>query len=77
MSLMLPEPDAAHVAPTPDGTHVHVGDSRVGGKLSTTAVGAYGRTIRTLRAQTTRTLNKEPKWRKPGRELLIGAKRTW
>jgi hydrogenase small subunit len=52
-------------------------DEPPGGKLSTTAIGAYGRTIRALRTQTTRTLDKEPKWRRPGRELLSGAKRTW
>ncbi|MDX6213044.1 MAG: hydrogenase small subunit, partial [Frankiales bacterium] len=52
-------------------------DEPPGGKLSTTAVGTYGRTIRALRERTLNTLDKEPKWRKPGRELLTGAKRTW
>ncbi|MDT5026612.1 MAG: hydrogenase small subunit [Micromonosporaceae bacterium] len=52
-------------------------DEPPGGKLSTTMVGAYGRTVRTLRAKTTQTLDKEPKWRKPGQQLLSGAKRTW
>ena len=33
--------------------------------------------IRALRAKTAQTLDKEPKWRRPGRELLSGAKRTW
>ena len=52
-------------------------DEPPGGKLSTTAVGTYGRTIRALRKKTIETLDKEPKWRKPGRELVTGAKRTW
>jgi hydrogenase small subunit len=52
-------------------------DEPPGGKLSTTAVGMYGRTIRTLRAQTTKTLDKEPKWRRRGPELITGATRTW
>jgi hydrogenase small subunit len=52
-------------------------DEPPGGKLSTTTIGAYGRTIRALRGKTTATLNKEPKWRKRGNELLTGAKRTW
>jgi hydrogenase small subunit len=52
-------------------------DEPPGGKLSTTAVAPYGAAIRTLRSITTRTLDKEPKWRRPGRELVTGAKRTW
>ena len=52
-------------------------DEPPGGKLSTAAIQAYGRTIRTLRSKTTDTLDREPKWRKPGRELLSGAQRTW
>jgi hydrogenase small subunit len=52
-------------------------DEPPGGKLSTTAVAPYGAAIRTLRTITTRTLDKEPKWRRPGRELVTGAKRTW
>jgi hydrogenase small subunit len=45
--------------------------------LSTTAVGAYGKTIRRLRSITEHTLDREPKWRKKGTELATGAKRTW
>jgi hydrogenase small subunit len=52
-------------------------DEPPGGRFSTTAVGLYGSTIRRLRAMTTRTVDKEPKWRTPGRELVTGAKRTW
>ena len=40
-------------------------------------VGLYGAAIRRLRTITTRTVDKEPKWRRPGRELVTGAKRTW
>ena len=48
-----------------------------GGKLSTAAVGVYGTAIRRLRTVTTRTVDKEPKWRSKGRELTTGATRTW
>ncbi|MGZ4596969.1 MAG: hydrogenase expression protein HypE, partial [Actinomycetes bacterium] len=52
-------------------------DEPPGGKLSTTAVGAYGATIRKLRSFTRDTVDKEPKWRRRGDELLTGARRTW
>ncbi len=52
-------------------------DEPPGGKLSTTAVGVYGAAIRNLRAVTTKTVDKEPKWRRPGKQLVTGAKRTW
>ena len=52
-------------------------DEPPGGKLSASLIGAYGKTVRALRAQTVKTLDKEPKWRVPGRQLLTGAKRTW
>ncbi len=52
-------------------------DEPPGGKLSTTTVGMYGNTMRRLRGITTRTLDKEPKWRSPGTELTTGATRTW
>ena len=52
-------------------------DEPPGGKLSTNAVKPYGKTMRALRAKTTATLNKEPKWRKPGKKLTTGATRTW
>ena len=52
-------------------------DEPPGGKLSTNAVGAYGKTIKRLRAVTTRTLDKEPKWRSKGSRLTSGATRTW
>jgi hydrogenase small subunit len=52
-------------------------DEPPGATLSTTAVGMYGATIRRLRTITTRTVDKEPKWRRPSPELVTGAKRTW
>jgi hydrogenase small subunit len=52
-------------------------DEPPGGKLSTTAVGVYGKTISRLRQITTRTLDKEPKWRTPADRLTTGATRTW
>jgi hydrogenase small subunit len=52
-------------------------DEPPGGKLSTTAVGAYGKTIRRLRSMTEHTLDREPKWRRKGSVLTTGAQRTW
>jgi len=52
-------------------------DEPPGSKLSTAAVMPYGKTIRTLRHITTHTLDEEPRWRKPGDDLLTGATRTW
>jgi len=52
-------------------------DEPPGGKVSSALSGAYGTAIRTLRNVTTKTLNKEPKWRTPGRQLTSGAQRTW
>jgi hydrogenase small subunit len=40
-------------------------------------VTAWGASLRKLRSITARTLDQEPKWRKPGSQLLTGAKRTW
>jgi hydrogenase small subunit len=47
-------------------------DEPPGAKFSSTAVGAYGKTIRTLRSLTNSTVNKEPKWRHPRPELTTG-----
>jgi len=52
-------------------------DEPPGGKLSTAAVGAYGKTIRRLRSMTEHTLDREPKWRRKGSVLTTGAQRTW
>jgi hydrogenase small subunit len=41
-------------------------DEPPGAKLSTKAVGVYGRTIRALRAFTNASVNREPKWRHKG-----------
>ncbi len=43
-----------------------------GAKMSTSAVLMYGRTVRALRNFTRASLDKEPRWRKPGTELLSG-----
>ncbi|MGI8858239.1 MAG: hypothetical protein ACR2JW_21060, partial [Thermomicrobiales bacterium] len=47
-------------------------DEPPGGKLSSTAVSAYGTVIRSLRKFTNHTLNKEPKWRHNGPVLTTG-----
>jgi hydrogenase small subunit len=52
-------------------------DEPPGGKLSSTAVGAYGAVIRNLRKITKSTLNKEPSWRHKGRQLTTGYKPAW
>jgi hydrogenase small subunit len=52
-------------------------DEPPGSKLSTTVVTAWGASLRKLRSVTTHTVDQEPKWRKPGSQLLTGAKRTW
>jgi hydrogenase small subunit len=41
-------------------------DEPPGAKLSSTAVGMYGRTVRALRAFTRASMNKEPDWRQKG-----------
>ena len=52
-------------------------DEPPGGKLSTNVIRAWGATLRKLRGATTHAVDQEPKWRKPGSQLLTGAKRTW
>jgi hydrogenase small subunit len=52
-------------------------DEPPGGLVSTTISGVYGSAIRSLRKVTQKTVDKEPKWRKPGRTLTTGATRTW
>ena len=51
-------------------------DEPPGAKLSTNIIGTYGRFIRTMRSITNTTVNKEPKWRHPGRELTTGYRPT-
>jgi hydrogenase small subunit len=52
-------------------------DEPPGAKVSTTAIGAYGAMIRTLRSMTQQTANEEPKWRHPGSKLATGYKPHW
>jgi hydrogenase small subunit len=47
-------------------------DEPPGAKVSSAAVGAYGRAIRALRSMTQNTVNKEPKWRHPRAQLTTG-----
>jgi len=47
-------------------------DEPPGAKLSSAAVNVYGKMIRNLRAITNHTSNKEPYWRRRGRELETG-----
>jgi hydrogenase small subunit len=47
-------------------------DEPPGGKLSSSAVGIYGKAISALRSMTNNTLNKEPKWRHARAELTTG-----
>jgi len=47
-------------------------DEPPGAKVSSAAVGTYGRAIRALRSMTQSTVNKEPKWRHPRAELTTG-----
>jgi hydrogenase small subunit len=47
-------------------------DEPPGAKVSAASITIYGKTIRTLRAFTNATVNKEPKWRHPRPELTTG-----
>jgi len=47
-------------------------DEPPGATISSGIISAYGRMIRALRGITNRTVNKEPKWRHPGRSLTTG-----
>ena len=47
-------------------------DEPPGAKLSTNAIGIYGRMIRSLRGFTNTTVNKEPSWRHRRAELTTG-----
>ncbi|MHB1535170.1 MAG: hydrogenase expression protein HypE, partial [Acidimicrobiales bacterium] len=52
-------------------------DEPPGAHVSTMASGAYGNLIRPLRRITAKTLDEEPKWRKPGRKLTTGYRGEW
>jgi hydrogenase small subunit len=47
-------------------------DEPPGARVSSGAVGLYGKAITALRGLTMKTLNKEPKWRHPGSALTTG-----
>jgi hydrogenase small subunit len=47
-------------------------DEPPGAMVSSGLIGLYGKLIRGLRALTNDTVNKEPKWRHPGRQLTTG-----
>jgi hydrogenase small subunit len=52
-------------------------DEPPGASVSTMFSGAYGGFIRAMRGMTARTVDKEPKWRRKGSELLTGYDRPW
>ncbi len=52
-------------------------DEPPGARVSTTGIRAYGGLIRGLRGMTARTVDKEPKWRKTGKDLTTGYQRPW
>src|SRR5689334_16670009 len=52
-------------------------DEPPGAHVSSAVSGAYGTVVRALRGITLRTVDKEPKWRHKGRELLTGYKAPW
>jgi hydrogenase small subunit len=52
-------------------------DEPPGAHMSTTVSGVYGAAVRRLRTITTRTVDKEPKWRRRTSKLVTGAKQTW
>jgi hydrogenase small subunit len=51
-------------------------DEPPGGKLSSGVSSVYGSLIRSLRTLTNETVNKEPKWRRRGRDLTTGYRPT-
>jgi hydrogenase small subunit len=52
-------------------------DEPPGARVSTVASGLLGSAVRGLRKITQRTVDDEPKWRSPGKELLTGYKGNW
>ena len=66
-----------HDARLPGQVHAVHGRAARRQALHRPASRVYGTAIRRLRAITTDTVDKEPKWRTKGRELTTGAKRTW
>jgi hydrogenase small subunit len=47
-------------------------DEPPGARLSASVIGVYGAAVRSLRSITHATVNKEPRWRHPGRYLTTG-----
>ena len=57
---------------------VHAVHGRTTGRQILDQLGRlYGASIRRLREMTTRTVDKEPKWRSKGNQLTTGATKTW
>jgi hydrogenase small subunit len=52
-------------------------DEPPGARVSTVAASMVGNVVRSLRKFTLDTLDREPKWRKPGRELTTGYQPRW
>jgi len=52
-------------------------DEPPGSRVSAAASGTYGSVIRGLRGITAKTLDQEPKWRRPSDELLTGYRPEW
>ena len=52
-------------------------DEPPGAKVSSRTSAITGRVMRSLRSITQHTLNQEPKWRRPGRELTTGYQPKW
>ena len=52
-------------------------DEPPGSKVSTRGSRMYGAAIRSLRKITAKTVDEEPKWRTPGKQLLTGYKGEW
>ncbi|MEV7010956.1 hydrogenase expression protein HypE, partial [Streptosporangium sp. NPDC051022] len=52
-------------------------DEPPGARISSAASAAYGGVVRTLRGITLKTVDKEPRWRRRGRELLTGYRAPW
>ena len=52
-------------------------DEPPGSKVSASVSGLYGKVVTTLRGFTEATVDKEPRWRKRGRDLASGYKPRW
>jgi hydrogenase small subunit len=52
-------------------------DEPPGSRVSTRGSRMYGAAIKGLRKITQKTVDEEPKWRTPGKELLTGYQGSW